>query len=213
MAEDKNVDDILARLDEIEKLQAELRHLVPRVTSSSSGHQDPPRDSRASTRFPSLFTFPIISSLASTPRDERVQRSAGRLSLDGKSLSGDRRPRDAGGSSSQGGSREANVFKSLLRSGSVISSRARNSSASTSAADSRAPTGSGRGAIKKGLKGETAARDKVRRATDGRSNVRLSGNENVNSSEWSLKLSLTFIIKLFIVNHDISFLFHHFFRA
>lgn len=195
MAEDKNVDDILVRLDEIEKLQAELRHLVPRVTSSSFGHQDPPRDSRASTRFPSLFTFPVISSLAPTPRNEGVQRSAARLNLNGKSLSGDRRrsavsPRDAGGSS-PGGTRGTSAFRNLLRSGN--GPRARNSSAS--AADSRAPSGSGvasrpaeapRGAIKKGSQGEAAARDKIRSATYGRSNVRLSGNENVNSSEWSI---------------------------
>lgn len=188
-----NVDDILTRLDEIEKLQAELRHLVPRVTSSSSGCQDPSRDTRASTRFPSLFTFPVISGFASStaPRNEGVQKSAARLNL--KSSSDDRRPPRNAGGSSQGGTRETNVLRSLLRSGNVTSPRARNPLASTSAADSRAASGVAsrmaevpRGAIRKGLKGETAARDKARRATEERSNVRLSGNENVNSSEWSI---------------------------
>lgn len=201
MAED-NADDILVRLDEIEKLQTELRHLVPRVTSNSSihrdsGHQDPSRDSRGSIRFPSLFTFPLISNFTSAPKN--VQKSAARLNLNSKSLSSDRcstiNLKNAG-RSSQSGTRETNVFKSLLRGSDVNSSRGRNSLALTSAADSRASTRSGvasrvakdpQEAIRKRLKGETsktAARDKTQRVTGERSNM-LSGNENVNSSEWS----------------------------
>lgn len=202
MAED-NVDDILVRLDEIEKLQAELRHLVPRVTNSSSRHsrhQDLLHDSPASIRFPSLFTFPVTSNFTSTSKNERVQKSAARLNLNNKSLSGNRRStvnlRNAGGSS-QSGTRETNVFKNLLKSSNNDTGlHAKNSTASTSVADSRMPTRSsiaGRTAknsqevIKKRLKSETSkTRDNTQRATGERSNVQLSGNENVNSSEWSI---------------------------
>jgi len=207
MAED-NIDDVLVRLDEIEKLQAELRHLVPRVTTSSR-HQDLSSDSPASIRFPSLFTFPVISNFNnfktpknSTPKNERVQKSAARLNLSSKSSSGNRHStvnlRNAGGSS-QSGTRETNVFKNLLRnSNNIASSHVRSSSASTSVVDSRASTRNTitnqvaknpQDAIKKGLKSETskpAARDKTQRATGERSNVQLSessGNENVNSNE------------------------------
>lgn len=200
MAED-NIDDILTRLDEVEQLQAELRHLVPRVTSGSSSrharHQDLSRDSPTSIRFPSLFTFPVISNFTSTSKNERVQKSAARLNLNSNSLGGNRHSRvnlrNAG--SSQSGMREANVFKNLLR----TSSYARHSSASTSIVDSKAPirtrTIASRVAkepqetIKKRLKSETsktAVRDKTQRTTGERSNVQLPKNENVNSSEWSI---------------------------
>lgn len=205
MAED-NIDDILVRLDEIEKLQAELRHLVPRVTSSSSRHsrhQNLPRDSPASIRFPSLFTFPVISNFTPTSKNERVQKSAGRLNLNSKSLRGNRHStvnlRNAGGSS-QSGTRETNIFKNLLRSSNNdTSSHAKNSAASTSVADSRMPTRNSvasqvaknsQEAIKKRLKSEmskTAARDNTQRATGERSNVQLSGNENVNSNVGHLR--------------------------
>ncbi|XP_071628483.1 uncharacterized protein [Temnothorax longispinosus] len=199
MAED-NVDDILVRLEEIEKLQTELRHLVPRVTSSSSRHairhQDLSRDSPASIRFPSLFTFPVISNFTSTSKNDRVQKSAARLNLNSKSLSGNRHStanlRNAG-ESSRSGTRETNVFKNLLKSNNnvTISSHARDSSASTSVADSRARSGIvnrvvkyPQEAMKKRLKSDTsktAARDKTQRITGERSNVHISGNENVNS--------------------------------
>ncbi|XP_011862345.1 PREDICTED: uncharacterized protein LOC105558974 [Vollenhovia emeryi] len=199
MAED-NVDDILVRLDEIEKLQAELRHLVPRVTNSSSRHQDLSRESPASIRFPSLVTFPVISDFTLTSKNERVQKSAARLNFNGKSL---KRPstinlKNAGGSS-QSGARETSAFKNLLRSRSnVTGSHASNSSASTSVIDSRAPTRSNiasrmakepQVAIRGRLKSETsktAVRDKMQRATGEKSNVQLPGNENVNSSEWNI---------------------------
>lgn len=197
MAEDNN-DDILTRLDEVEKLQAELRHLVPRVTSGSSfrhaRHQDLSRDSPTSIRFPSLFTFPVISNFTSTSKNKRVQKSAARLNLNCKSLGGNRHStvnlRNAEGSS-QSGTRETNVFKNLLR----TNSYARNSSASTSIVDSMASTRTSRVAkdpqqtIKKRLKGETSktgVRNKTQRSTGERSNVQLPENENVNSSEWSI---------------------------
>ncbi|XP_077265775.1 uncharacterized protein LOC143899390 [Temnothorax americanus] len=209
MAED-NVDDILVRLDEIEKLQTELRHLVPRVTSSSSRHarhQDLSRDSPASIRFPSLFTFPVISNFTSTSKNERVQKSAARLNLNSKSLSGNRHStanlRNAGGSS-RSGTRETSVFKNLLKSNNnVTSSHARDSSASTSVADSRVPARSSivnrvvkypQEAMKKRLKSDTSKtvpRDKTQRITGERSNVQISGNENVNSSEWISILAFT----------------------
>lgn len=200
MAED-NIDDILVRLDEIEKLQTELRHLVPRVTSNSSRHlQNVSRDSTASNRFPSLLTFPVISNFTSTPKNERVQKSTARLNLNSKLSSGNRYStvnlKNTGGSQSK--TRETNVFKNLLRSSNnVASSHVRNSSVSTSVADSTTLIRSTianrmardpQEAIKKRLKSETSkittARDKTQRATGERSNVQLSGNKNVNSSEW-----------------------------
>ncbi|XP_011066396.1 PREDICTED: uncharacterized protein LOC105153330 [Acromyrmex echinatior] len=195
MAED-NIDDILVRLDEIEKLQTELRHLVPRVTSNSSKHlQNVSHDSSTSNRFPSLFTFPVISNFTSTPKNERVQKSAAQLNLNNKSSSGNRRStinlKNTGGSQSK--TRETNVFKTLLRSSNnVASSHVRNSSVSTSVADSttsirnriankmvRDP----REAIKKRLKSgtsKTIAGYKTQCATSERSNVQLSGNENIS---------------------------------
>ncbi|XP_018372321.1 PREDICTED: uncharacterized protein LOC108767115 [Trachymyrmex cornetzi] len=188
-------DDILVRLDEIEKLQTELRHLVPRVTSNSSRHlQNVSRDSSASNRFPSLFTFPVISNFTSTPKNERVQKSAARLNLNSKSSSSNRHStinlKNTEGSQSR--TRETNVFKNLLRSSNnVTSSHVRNSSVSTSVANSTMPIRSSianrmvrdpQEAIKKRLKSETTARDKTQRATSERSNVQLSRNENVNSN-------------------------------
>jgi len=195
MAEN-NIDDILVRLDEIEKLQAELRHLVPRVTSSSSRHsrhQDLSRDSPASIRFPSLFTFPVISNFTSTSKNERVQKSAARLNLNSKSLSGNRHStvnlRNAGESSQR--TRETNIFKNLLRnSNNDTSSHAKNSAATfvtdsltRSSIASRVAKNSQK-TIKKSETSKTAARDNTQRGE--RSNVQLSGNENVNSSEWSI---------------------------
>ncbi|KYN12760.1 Syntaxin-8 [Trachymyrmex cornetzi] len=194
-------DDILVRLDEIEKLQTELRHLVPRVTSNSSRHlQNVSRDSSASNRFPSLFTFPVISNFTSTPKNERVQKSAARLNLNSKSSSSNRHStinlKNTEGSQSR--TRETNVFKNLLRSSNnVTSSHVRNSSVSTSVANSTMPIRSSianrmvrdpQEAIKKRLKSETTARDKTQRATSERSNVQLSRNENVNSMR-SLQIS------------------------
>ncbi|XP_036139225.1 uncharacterized protein LOC114253987 isoform X2 [Monomorium pharaonis] len=207
MAED-NIDDILVRLDEIEKLQAELRHLVPRVTNSSSKHtrhQDLSRDSPASIRFPSLFTFPVISNFTSTPRNERLQKSTARLNLTNKTSSGNRHStvnlKNTGGCSSQSKARETNVFKNLLKSNSNANSQARNFLASTSTVGSRASTSSSianrmtkepREAIKKRLKSETpktASRDKTQRVADERSNVQLSESENVNSIRSSVQTS------------------------
>ncbi|XP_012057618.1 PREDICTED: uncharacterized protein LOC105620737 [Atta cephalotes] len=196
MAED-NIDDILMRLDEIEKLQTELRHLVPRVTSNSSRHlQNISHNSSASNRFPSLFTFPVISNFTSTPENERVQKSTARLNLNSKSTSGNRHSminlKNTGGSQSR--TKETNVFKSLLRnSNNVANSHVRNSSVSTSVTDSTTPIRNHivnrmimdpQEAIKKRLKSETpktTAREKMQRITSERSNVQLSGNENVNS--------------------------------
>lgn len=199
----QNIDDILVRLDEIEKLQSELRHLVPRVTSTSSKHarhQDLSCDSSTSIRFPSLFTFPVISNFTPTPKNERVQKSTARLNLNSKSSNRHSivNLRNAGGSSQSGTSaKETNTFKDLLRSSNnVANSHARNSSTSTSVAESRASKRSSianrvakdpQEAIKKRLKSETsktALRDKTQRAATGeRSNVQLSRNEN--SSEWN----------------------------
>lgn len=204
MAED-NTDDILVRLDEIEKLQTELRHLVPRVTNSSSRHaryQDLSHDSPASIRFPSLFTFPVISNSTSTPKNERLQKSAAQLNLINKSLNGNRHStinlKNAGGTSqSKTFSRDTKVTKDLLRN--HASSQVRNSSASTSIVNSRTSTRSNVAnqvtknpqesiRIKRSKKesSKTATKDKTQRATDKRSTVQLSRNENVNSSEWRI---------------------------
>jgi len=198
MAED-NIDDILMRLDEIEKLQTELRHLVPRVTSNSSRHlQNISHNSSASNRFPSLFTFPVISNFTSTPENEHVQKSTARLNLNTKSSSGNRHSminlKNTGGSQSR--TKETNVFKNLLRSSNnVANSHVRNSSVSTSVTDSTTPIRNHivdrmirdpQEVIKNRLKSETpktTARNKMQRVTSERSNVQLSGNENVNSSE------------------------------
>ncbi|XP_018403900.1 PREDICTED: serine/threonine-protein kinase DDB_G0283821-like isoform X2 [Cyphomyrmex costatus] len=196
MAEN-NVDNILTRLDEIEKLQTELRHLVPRVTSSRH-LQNVSRDSPASNRFPSLFTFPAISNFTSTPKNERVQKSAARLNLNSNSSSGNRHStvnlKNTGGSQSR--TREANIFKNLLRSSNnITSSHMRNSSTSTSVANSTMSRRTNianrmardpQEAINKRLNRETSktiARDKTpQRATGERSNVQLSRNKNVNSN-------------------------------
>lgn len=200
MAED-NIDDILVRLDEIEKLQAELRHLVPRATSDSSGHagqEDLPRNSSASIRFPSLFTFPVISSLSST--SSTVQKSTARMNLSSRRSSSGSRASSASlriserfSKSGGASTKEGNIFKDLLKSTSNVGRRstyvARNALASTSSAANYSrtsttphltrstaashPTGSSQEIIKS-----------QSNAISGRSNVRLSRKENnVNASE------------------------------
>lgn len=133
MAED-NINDILVRLDEIEKLQTELRHMVPRVNSSR--HQNLPRNSSTSIRFPSLFTFPVVSNFSSTSsncnKSEQVQKSAAQMNL--RNRSSTTSPRNSERPSRRGSStRESNIFKDLLKSTSnVAKSYGRNSLASTS---------------------------------------------------------------------------------
>jgi len=102
--------------------------------------------------------------------------------------------KNTGGSQSR--TKETNVFKSLLRSSNnVANSHVRNSSDSTSVTDSTMPIRNHivnrmirdpQEVIKNRLKSETpktTARNKMQRVTSERSNVQLSGNENVNSSE------------------------------
>ncbi|XP_029673490.1 uncharacterized protein LOC115241721 [Formica exsecta] len=203
MAKD-SIDDILVRLDEVEKLQTELRHLVPRVTSNSSRHvrhQDSSRDTSASIRFPSLFTFPIISNFTSSSRNERMQKSAAQLNLNDKLSSGNRSStmnlKSARGSSQRESSsaRETNIFKNLLKSTdkSVARSRAGNSLASTSVASSKVSTRLTKGiaanraakdsqeVIRNELRSRTSkivAREKTQRITGERSSMRLSENKN-----------------------------------
>ncbi|KAM0728714.1 hypothetical protein ACS0PU_004969 [Formica fusca] len=203
MAKD-SIDDILVRLDEVEKLQTELRHLVPRVTSNSSRHvrhQDSSRDTSASIRFPSLFTFPIISNFTSSSRNERMQKSAAQLNLNDKLSSGNRSStmnlKSARGSSQRESSsaRETNIFKNLLKSTdkSVARSRAGNSLASTSVASSKVSTTPTKGiaanraakdsqeVIRNELRNRASkivAREKTQRITGERSSMRLSENKN-----------------------------------
>lgn len=210
MAKD-SIDGILVRLDEIEKLQAELRHLVPRVTSNSSRHvrhQDSSRDTSASIRFPSLFTFPVISNFTSSSRNERAQKSAAQLNLNDK-LSRGNRPstvnlKNARGSSQRESSsaRETNIFKNLLKSTdkSVARSHAGNSSATTSVANSKISTtprkdiAANRAAkdsqeiIRNDLRSRPSkivAKEKTQRITGEKSSMRLSENKNgMNLSKW-----------------------------
>lgn len=202
MAKD-SIDDILVRLDEIEKLQAELRHLVPRVTSNSSRHvrhQDLSRDTSASIRFPSLFTFPVISNLTSSSRNQH--KSAAQLNFNDKLSSGNQsstvnlknaRVSDQRESSARG----TNIFKNLLKSTdkNVARLRAGNSMASTSVANSQTSTTSTKGmnrvardsqeAIGKKLRNRASkivARDKTQRINGERSSMRLSENESTMNS-------------------------------
>ncbi|CAL1684371.1 unnamed protein product [Lasius platythorax] len=212
MAKD-SIDGILVRLDEIEKLQAELRHLVPRVTSNSSRHvrhQDLSRDTSASIRFPSLFTFPVISNFtSSTSKNERVQKSAAQLNLNDKLSNGNRAStvnlKSARGSfRRESSARETSIFKNLLKSTdkSVARSHAGNSLASTSVANSKASTTptkcianrvakDSQEVIRKELRSrasKTVSRDKTQRITGERSSMRLSENEN-NSIRSSVQTS------------------------
>ncbi|XP_072743901.1 uncharacterized protein [Anoplolepis gracilipes] len=211
MAKD-SIDGILVRLDEIEKLQAELRHLVPRVTSNSSKnvrHQDLSRDTTASIRFPSLFTFPVISNFTSSSRNDRVQKSVAQMNLNDK-LSSDNQPsttnvKNARKSSRELSTRETNIFKNLLKSTDkrVARLHAGNSLASTSVINSRTsktPTKSitanrvvkdSQGVIRKELKSKTSkivARD-MQRINDETSSMRLSGN-NTSSIHSSVQTSV-----------------------
>lgn len=203
MAEGK-IDDILVRVDEIEKLQTELRHLVPRVTSDSSRQarrQDLSRDSSTSIRFPSLFTFPVISNFASSPKN--VQKSAAQLNLSNKLSNGNRsstlnlknmgRPL-----ASASLAKERNIFKDLIQSSNDIAKLCRkNSLASTSGINPKISVTSTKNiitnrisknsqeVIKKGLKSETSKvtpKNKIHLISE-RSNVRLAKNEKTNSSE------------------------------
>lgn len=202
MAKD-SIDDILVRLDEIEKLQAELRHLVPRVTSNSSRHvrhRDLSRDTSASIRFPSLFTFPVISNLTSSSRNQH--KSAAQLNFNDKLSSGNQsstvnlknaRVSDQRESSARG----TNIFKNLLKSTdkNVARLRAGNSMASTSVANSQTSTTPTKGtnrvardsqeAIGKKLRNRASkivARDKTQRINGERSSMRLSENESTMNS-------------------------------
>lgn len=217
MAE-SNIDNILVRLDEIEKLQAELRHLVPQVASNSSRHQNLlHRDSSSSIRFPSLFTFPVASNFAASSKKERVlQKSAAQLNLADK-FSGNERSstvtlKNVGRPlKSKSSAKEINIYKGLLKSTNVAKSRERYSlpskaSTSITAKDPKRSTPmpytksiaasrmtkNSQGAIGKRLKSETsrtAARDKMQRAIGERSNIQLSKNENItNSSEYYIKI-------------------------
>lgn len=203
MAKD-SIDDILVRLDEIEKLQAELRHLVPRVTSNSSRqvrHQDLSRDTSASIRFPSLFTFPVISNLTSSSRNEH--KSAAQLSLNDKLSSGNQSSTVNLKNARVSGQRESsargtNIFKNLLKNTdkNVARLRAGNSMASTSVANSQTTSmtltkGMNRvardsqEAIGKKLRNRASkiiARDKMQRINGERSSVRLSENESTMNS-------------------------------
>lgn len=200
MAKD-NIDDILVRLDEIEKLQTELRHLVPRATSNSSRHarhQDLSRETSASIRFPSLFTFPVISNFtSSSSKNERVQKSAAQLNdkLSNGSRSSTVNLKSARGTSHrQSSTRETNIFKNLLKGTdkSLARSHAENSLASTSAGNSKASmkdivanrvSKNSQDVIRKELRSETsktASRDK--RITGERSSMRLSKSKD-NSSK------------------------------
>ncbi|EFN84006.1 hypothetical protein EAI_03391 [Harpegnathos saltator] len=137
-----DMDDILTRLDEIKKLQAELRHLVPRIASNSSGQakpQDLTSDASASIRFPSLLTFPEVSNVApSSSKHGRVQKSAAHLNLNNKLLPSNNRPSTAHSKStwrltkSGSAARETDAFKAPPRSTNdvVAKSRARNSTGS-----------------------------------------------------------------------------------
>lgn len=203
MAKD-SIDDILVRLDEIEKLQAELRHLVPRVTSNSSRHvrhQDLSRDTSASIRFPSLFTFPVISNLTSSSRNQH--KSAAQLNFNDKLSSGNQSSTVNLKNARVSGQRESsvrgtNIFKNLLKSTDKNVARlcAGNSMASTSVANSQTTsTTSTKGtnrvardsqeAIGKKLRDRASkivARDKTQRINGERSSMRLSENESTMNS-------------------------------
>ncbi|XP_020287597.1 suppressor protein SRP40-like isoform X2 [Pseudomyrmex gracilis] len=206
MADDK-IDDILVRLDEIEKLQTELRHLVPRVTSSSSSrhHQDTLRDSSASIRFPSLFTFPMISNFASSPKTtERVQKSTAQINLNKWSTSGNRTSttnltKAAGRSFSKSAlaTRGASVSGESLRGNNVAKLRglSRNSAISSSAAsstvrndDANKADRNAQKAIKKYPKKSEAAKITIRNKTQLRENensyIGQSSSRCKNNSEF-----------------------------
>ncbi|XP_029168240.1 uncharacterized protein LOC114938436 [Nylanderia fulva] len=202
MAKD-SIDDILVRLDEVEKLQAELRHLVPRATSNSSRHvrhQDLSRDTSASIRFPSLFTFPVISNFtSSSSKNDRVQKSAAQLNLNDK-LSKNNRSfttnLKSARRSQRASARETNIFKNLSKSTdkSLARSHAGNSLASTSVGNSKTSmkdivanrvSKNSQAVIKKELKNgtsKTASRDKTQCITGERSSMRLSESKD-NSSK------------------------------
>ncbi|XP_014477909.1 PREDICTED: uncharacterized protein LOC106746170 [Dinoponera quadriceps] len=185
-----NLDDILARLDEIKKLQTELRHLVPQVASSSSRDIGHPQDltSDTSIRFPSLFTFPVVSSLDPTSsKSERVQKSTARLNLSGKLSPSDRRPSIAYLPKARSSVRETSAFWDSSRAVNDVvatKSRSRNiPNASTSAMNSTTPyltrsntvsRAAKQGAIKGGVKNT----DKTPRAIVERSIAPKNGNNS-----------------------------------
>ncbi|XP_032676419.1 uncharacterized protein LOC116846550 isoform X2 [Odontomachus brunneus] len=204
-----DIDDILARLDEIKKLQAELRHLVPRVASNSSraGPQDLTSDTSASIRFPSLVTFPGVSSLSSSSTTNgRVQKSAMHLNLSSKLSLSDNRPSTASlanawrSTKTRSSVKETNAFRDSPRSAHDVAAKslAKNSivpNTSTSAANSTRITRSltksntvGRiakhlqGAIRNGPNNETASADKTPRATLERSNLASKNRNHSNAN-------------------------------
>lgn len=208
-----NIDDILTRLDEIKKLQTELRNLVPRVASNSprAGAKDSTSDKSALIRFPSLFTFPGVPSFTSpSARNERVQKSTARLNLSSKLSLSDNQPTTSAAwrpTKAKSSVKEMNVFRDSPKNanGIVPKSYAKNSvvsNASTSATNSARTTQSLmknntanrnpkhlQGAIKKGLNNEIASADKKSHTTLDKSNPGSNNENNPKASEW-------FIVKI-----------------
>jgi len=207
MAED-NMDNILVRLNEIEKLQAELRHLVPRDTNNSGHtmHQDLSHDSSTSTRFPSLFTFPVISPKFSSTssKNQRVQRSAAQMNLSNRLSSSNRSSttsvKNSGKLSRRGSATNEGKYKDLLKSMSNTARYGRNSLASTSSLanskNSMMPHShlassimanrslkNSHESIKKEFKSDRSTTSKMPNAISWKSNIRLLKESNMNASE------------------------------
>lgn len=210
-----DIDDILTRLDEIKKLQAELRHLVPRVAGNSSRHtgpQDLTSDESASTRFPSLFTFPEIPSLASSAKSGRVQRSTAYLNLNNELSLSDDQSSTAYSTNARRPTKAKSSVREMRGANNVVArSHARNSvvpNASTSAANSvrttpyltKSSTASRvvkhlQGAIGKGLNNAIASTDKTSRTTVERPNLAAKKGNNSIASKWYI-VRIIFLIKL-----------------
>ncbi|KAK2581180.1 hypothetical protein KPH14_007984 [Odynerus spinipes] len=78
---EKEIRDILTRFQEIEKLQGEIRNLLPRTTNHvhiekpKTKNQSLDKESSSTIRFPSLVTFPGIPEVSDVKRNDRLRSS------------------------------------------------------------------------------------------------------------------------------------------
>lgn len=77
---DNEICDILTRIQEIEKLQKELRNLLPNATNKNRINIEKPvevsnlkRESSSTIRFPSLLTFPGINEQSNVRKHNRIK--------------------------------------------------------------------------------------------------------------------------------------------
>jgi len=170
-------------------------------------HQDLSRGSSTSTRFPSLFTFPVISPKFSSTssKNQRVQRSAAQMNLSNRLSSSNRSSttsmKNSGKLSRRGSATNEGKYKDLLKS---ISNNARsygrNSLASTSSlANSKNSVmphshlassiitnrslKNSHESIQKEFKSERSTASKIPNTISWKSNIRLLKESNMNASE------------------------------